>query len=80
MWILHFLQHLGVLLVSPPALYSDNIHYVSPVILSHARIKHIEIYYHFVLEKVVVGAMVPKYVPSATALTKQQFQFLRSKL
>ncbi|XP_060171511.1 uncharacterized mitochondrial protein AtMg00810-like [Lycium barbarum] len=89
-WILHLLQHLGVSLASPPVLYSDNIsalHLTSNPIL-HARTKHVELDYHFVREKVTVGAMITKYVPSATqvaniftkALTKQQFQFLRSKL
>ncbi|XP_015160537.1 uncharacterized mitochondrial protein AtMg00810-like [Solanum tuberosum] len=67
-WILHLLQHLEVSLSTPPVLYSDNIsalHLTSNPIL-HARTKHIELDYHFVREKVAAGAMVPKYVPSAT--------------
>ncbi|OIT28865.1 retrovirus-related pol polyprotein from transposon tnt 1-94, partial [Nicotiana attenuata] len=89
-WIVHLLHHVGVLLASPPVLYSDNIsalHLSSNPIL-HARTKHVKLDYHFIREKVTSGAMVTKYVPSLNqvadiftkALTKQQYQFLRSKL
>ncbi|XP_075088534.1 uncharacterized protein LOC142170506 [Nicotiana tabacum] len=89
-WIVHLLHHVGVLLASPPVLYSDNIsalHLSSNPIL-YARTKHVELDYHFIREKVTSGAMVTKYVPSLNqvadiftkALTKQQYQFLRSKL
>ena len=54
----------------------------------HARTKHIELDYHFVREKVVMGDLCVKYVPShlqiANVLTKplarRDFSIFRCKL
>lgn len=89
-WITYILKDIGVSLLSPPVMLTDNLsalHLTANPVL-HARTKHIELDYHFVREKVVQGAMITKFVPSAEqvadvftkALTKSQFCFMRSKL
>lgn len=89
-WITYILKDIGVSLLSPPVMLTDNLsalHLTANPVL-HARTKHIELDYHFVREKVVQGAMITKFVPSAEqvadvftkALTKSQFRFMRSKL
>lgn len=55
----------------------------------HAHMKHAELDYHLVREKVVQGAMVTRFIPSLQQivdiftklpLPKHQFHVLRSKL
>ena len=54
----------------------------------HARSKHIELDYHFVREKVAMGHLVTRYIPSLSQpadiftkpLAKDAFQVFRSKL
>ena len=84
------LRDLGVSLIQQPTWFCDNSSTLSTTVnlVFHARTKHIEIYYHFMREKVVLGSLVIRFVPSkkqiADRLTqppsKVIFQYLRSKL
>ena len=89
-WICYILRDISLYLKRPPLLFCDNmsaLHLtVNPVI--HAWTKHIEIDYHFVREKVVIGALVTRFVSSVDQLadvftkplTKDVFYRLRDKL
>ncbi|GKV34843.1 hypothetical protein SLEP1_g43185 [Rubroshorea leprosula] len=89
-WITYLLRDIGMSLPNPPQIFSDNISAlhmsINPVF--HARTKHIELDYHFVREKVALGTLVTRYIPSrdqvADPLTKPlphaQFQVLKFKL
>ncbi|GKV19028.1 hypothetical protein SLEP1_g29328 [Rubroshorea leprosula] len=89
-WITYLLRDIGILILNPPQVFSDNISAlhmsINPVF--HARTKHIELDYHFVREKVALGSLVTRYVPSmdqiadifTKPLPRTQFQFLRFKL
>ena len=65
-WITFLLRDIGIKLDTAPQLFCDNksaLHMtINPVF--HARSKHIEIDYHFVREKVALGALITRYVPS----------------
>ena len=58
------LKDLGNFLANPPILWCDNLSALAlasnPVF--HARMKHIEVNYHFVREKVVCRDVVDKFV------------------
>ena len=70
------LKDLGVFLCTPPILWCDNISALAlasnPIF--HARMKHIEVDYHFVREKVLKRDLLLKFVASydqlADILTK----------
>ena len=84
------LKDLGVFLRTPPILWCDNISALAlasnPVF--HARMKHIEVDYHFVREKFLRRDLLLKFVAShdqlADILTKRlpshRFLWLLSKL
>ncbi|XP_050231789.2 uncharacterized mitochondrial protein AtMg00810-like [Mercurialis annua] len=75
-WLTFILKDLGVSLSQTPVLYCDNLSALHMTInpVFHARSKHIELDYHFVREKVALGLLVTKHVPTtyqiADALTK----------
>lgn len=89
-WLTYLLHDIGVSLPRTPQLFCDNISAlhmtVNPVF--HARTKHIELDYHFVREKVVMGALVTHYTSSSDQLVdvftkplpKDAFVQFRSKL
>ncbi|PNY13707.1 putative copia-type protein, partial [Trifolium pratense] len=89
-WITYLLQDIDVSLPRAPQLFCDNISAlhmsVNPVF--HARTKHIELDYHFVREKVAMGALVTRYTPTSSQiadvftkpLAKDSFFKFRSKL
>ncbi|GKV44791.1 hypothetical protein SLEP1_g51949 [Rubroshorea leprosula] len=89
-WITYLLRDIGLSLLNPPQVFSDNISAlhmsINPVF--HAQTKHIELAYHFVREKVALGSLVTRYVPSmdqiadifTKPLPRTHFQFLRFKL
>ena len=58
-WIQSVLRELGVHQPSPLVLWCDNLGatYLSANPVFHARTKHIEIDFHFVREKVALGAL-----------------------
>lgn len=89
-WISFILRDLDIPLQKPPQLFCDNLSalYMSVNSVFHSRTKHIEMNYHFVREKVVVGSVITRYIPSplqvadilTKPLSKTPFKALRSKL
>ena len=89
-WITYLFQDTGVSISRAPQLFCDNISSlhmsVNPVF--HARTKHIELDYHFAREKVAMGALVTRYIPTSSQLAdvftkplaKDPFVTFRSKL
>ncbi len=89
-WIMYLLCDIGLHFSAPPVLFCDNtsaLHMtVNPVF--HAYTKHIELEVHFVRKKVVVGAIITRFVPLhlqlanifTKALPKASFHGLRIKL
>ena len=56
-WLKRILKDLGVLIKDPTTFYCDNRRsiYLSRNPVFHARIKHIEVHYHFIRERVLAG-------------------------
>jgi hypothetical protein len=89
-WLRMLLKDLRVVLPMPPTLWCDNIGALAlasnPVF--HARMKHIEIDYHFVREKVVTKDISACYIATddqiadifTKALGLARFALLRDKL
>jgi hypothetical protein len=69
-WIQSVLKELGVHQPRPPVLWCDNLGatYFSTNPVFHARTKHIEIDFHFVREKVALGALEVKFISSGDQL------------
>ena len=69
-WIQSVLKELGVFLSQPPVLWCDNIGatYLSANPFFHARTKHIEVDFHFVREKVALGALDVRYISTGDQL------------
>ncbi|XP_059626128.1 uncharacterized mitochondrial protein AtMg00810-like [Cornus florida] len=59
-WLTFLLRDIGITLCQPPQLFCDNISalHMSVNPMFHARSKHIELDYHFVREKVVMGTLI----------------------
>ena len=89
LWIKSLLRELRISLPAP-ILWCDNIGatYLSANPVFHARMKHIEIDFHFVREQVAARQLRVSIISSqdqtdnllTKALPKQRFQLLRSKL
>nr|GEV39508.1 aluminum-activated malate transporter 13-like [Tanacetum cinerariifolium] len=89
-WLQALLNELGIRSSSTPILWCDNLcaTYLSANHIFHARIKHVEIDYHFVREKVAQGDLRVQHISTkdqiANIFTKPlptpRFFFLRSKL
>jgi len=89
-WLSYLLRDLVVPFTQPSTLFCDNFSALSMSInpVFHARTKHIEIDYHFVREKVALGSLTTRFVPSKRQiadvftkhLSKIVFQDLRGKL
>jgi hypothetical protein len=89
-WLRMLFKELGVPLPVAPVIWCDNISVLAlasnPVF--HARIKHIEVDYHFVREKVVNRHILIKFISTndqivnifTKGLTTARFNFLKSKL
>jgi hypothetical protein len=89
-WISFILRDIGVSQAQPPVLFCDNLSAlhmsVNPVL--HARTKHIAIDYHFVREKVALGSLLTRFVPSSLQiadlftkpLSRAVFDGLKTKL
>jgi histone deacetylase 1/2 len=65
-WIQSLLAELRVKLIQPPCLWCDNLGatYLSANHVLHARVKHIEIDFHFVRERVLKKQLEIRFVPS----------------
>jgi hypothetical protein len=84
------LKELGYATMTVPSIWYDNLSAtflaVNPVF--HARMKHIELDYHFIWEKLAVKQLSVKFICSADqiadvftkSLSRSRFQSLRSKL
>ena len=70
MWIQSVLKELGVPQSKPPVLWCDNLgaSYLSANHVFHAHTKHIEIDFHFVREKVALGALDVRYISTGDQL------------
>jgi hypothetical protein len=89
-WIRMLFQELCIPLTSPPILWCDNLSALAlasnPVY--HTRTKHIEVDYHFILEKVLNGDILIKFLPThdqvadifTKGLSSAQYATLKSKL
>ena len=69
-WIQSVLKELGVFLSRPPVLWCDNVGatYLSANPVFHARTKHIEVDFHFVRERVALGALDVRFISSGDQL------------
>lgn len=65
-WLTFLLRHIDIFLHKPPQLFFYNISalHMYTNLVFHARSKYIEIDYHFVGEKVAIGAIVTCYMPT----------------
>jgi histone deacetylase 1/2 len=89
-WLQSLLRELNVAQPRPPVLWCDNLGatYLTANPVFHARTKHIEVDFHFVREKVALGALEVRFVSSADQIadaftkpvTKQMLQKLRTNL
>ena len=89
-WLSFLLRDLGIPQPQMPILHCDNLSalYVSVNPILHARTKHIELDYHYIRERVALGALLTRFVSSSNQLadiftkplSKAQFQSLPVKL
>ena len=89
-WVSFILRDIGLYQAQPPTLFCDNLSAlhmsINPIL--HARTKHIAIDYHFVREKVALGTLITRFVPSSSQLadlftkplSRVTFDGLKSKL
>jgi histone deacetylase 1/2 len=66
-WLQSLLKELRIAQPRPPVLWCDNLGatYLTANPVFHARTKHIEVDFHFVREKVALGALEVRFVSSA---------------
>ncbi|GKA17967.1 retrotransposon protein, putative, ty1-copia subclass [Tanacetum coccineum] len=66
MWVQSLLKELRVCQSRPPVLWCDNLGatYLTANPVFHARTKHIEVDFHFVREKVAMGALDVRFISS----------------
>ncbi|GAV56787.1 hypothetical protein CFOL_v3_00329, partial [Cephalotus follicularis] len=89
-WISFLLQDIGVPQLQPATLFCDNINALHMTInpVFHAQSKHIELDCQFITEKLALGQIVTKFVPShrqvadifTKPLSRDVFTTLRGKL
>lgn len=85
-WIQSLLKELGVVQSRAPVLWCDNLGatYLTANPVFHARTKHIEVDFHFVREKVAMGALDVRFISSndqvADGLTKPTTKYMLDKL
>lgn len=89
-WISSLLRDIGVSLPVTPILYCDNLSavYLTANPAFHSKTKHFDTDHHYVRERVALGALVVKHIPSyhqiadtfTKSLPQQAFCQLRFKL
>ncbi|KAG9450552.1 hypothetical protein H6P81_010517 [Aristolochia fimbriata] len=89
-WILQLFKELGVFISQPPILWCDNLSatYIAANPDFHGRVKHVELDYHFIRERVTSGLLQVRFISTqdqiADVFTKglsiSQFCKLLSKL
>lgn len=89
-WVQSLLKELRVPQPRAPVLWCENLGatYLTANPVFHARTKHIEVDFHFVREKVAMGALEVRFVSSADQVadaftkpvTKQMLEQLRHNL
>jgi len=65
-WLSFLLCDLGIALPRPPIRHCDNLSalYMTVNPIFHGRKKHIELDYHYVHERVALGSLETRFVPS----------------
>lgn len=65
-WLSHLFRDLGIPLVSTPQLFCDDMSALNLTINPdlHAKSKHIQINYHFVIERMALKLLQTKYIPA----------------
>ena len=65
-WLNNMLRDLHIPQPDPPELYGDNLSsiYLAANPVLHTRSKHFQTHYHFVRERVALGSLIVKHVPS----------------
>jgi hypothetical protein len=64
------LRDIRLTLARPPTLYCDNLSslYLTVNLVFRGRSKHIAVDYHYIREKVAIGALVTQFVSSSNQL------------
>ncbi|GJZ67929.1 uncharacterized mitochondrial protein-like protein [Tanacetum coccineum] len=89
-WITHLLQEMHALPPERPTMLCDNRSalFLTQNLVSHKRVKHIDLDYHFVRQLVASGKLHTRFVPSklqvadifTKSLPRPQFEFFRKLL
>ncbi|KAG9444818.1 hypothetical protein H6P81_016158 [Aristolochia fimbriata] len=89
-WVLQLFKELKVFVSSPPVIWCDNLSatYIAANLVFHGRVKHVELDYHFIRERVTSGLLQVKYISThdqvadvfTKGLPKSQFMKFLSKL
>ncbi|KAG9441433.1 hypothetical protein H6P81_017287 [Aristolochia fimbriata] len=89
-WVLQLFQELKLFVFSPPVIWCDNqsVTYIAANPVFHSRVKHVELDYHFIRERVTSGLLQVKYISThdqvadvfTKGLPKSQFAKFLSKL
>ena len=69
-WLLSFVQDLGITTPMPMPMHCDNqaAIFITGNLAFHERTKHIEIDYHFICDKVLMGVISTPHVSSSNQL------------
>ncbi|KAG9444821.1 hypothetical protein H6P81_016161 [Aristolochia fimbriata] len=89
-WVLQLFKELKVFVSNPPIIWCDNLSatYIAANPVFHGRVKHVELDYHFIRERVTSGLLQVKYISThdqvadvfTKGLSKSQFVKFLSKL
>lgn len=89
-WLVHLLEEIGLLKLTPITLYCDNqsAMHIAKNPVFHERTKHIDIDRHFTRDKVLEGLLLLSYLPTSNQLAdlftkillSSHFNELKSKL